>query len=99
MRYVLSFNIIPGKGHDFWDFMHSKGIPFWKKFDRVKSVEVYTTLGGDTLYEAYFDMPNFTTFDEISRDPGFGPVSVEFLSLTQDVHRKFLTEERQLVAH
>ena len=99
IQYVLSFNIVPGKGKEFWNFMQEKGIPFWKKFDQVKSVDIFTTLGGETLYEAYFDMPSYTTFDEISKDPDFEPVSVEFLSLTQDLRRKFLMEERQLVMH
>lgn len=99
MRYVLSFNIIPGKGRDFWTFINNRVIPFWGKFDKVKSVEIYTTLGGDTLYEAYVDLPDYLTFDSISKDSDFEPLSVEFLTLTQDLHRKFLMEERQVVTH
>ncbi len=99
MRYVLSFNIIPGKGEEFWSFVNSKVIPFWSKFDEVRSVEIFTTLGGETLYEAYVDLPDYKTFDNISRDNEFEPVSVEFLTLTQNLHRKFLTEERQVVVH
>jgi hypothetical protein len=97
MKYVLSFSIVPGKGKQFWQFMNEKGIPFWKKFHEVRSAQVYTSLGGADLYEAYFDLPDYATFDKISRDPEFEDVSVHFMSLVDNVHRKFLTEERQIV--
>lgn len=99
MKYVLEFSILPGKAKEFWNFMNEKGIPFWQKQDEVESVEIYTTLGGHSLYEAHFDLPNYATFDRLQQDPEFERVSVEFLSLVNGLRRKFLTEERKVVQH
>lgn len=99
MKYVLEFNILPGKAEEFWSFMKQKGIPFWQKRGEVKSVEVYTTLGGHSLYEAHFDLPDYAAFEHLQRDPEFEEVSVNFLSLVDGLRRKFLTEERKIVQH
>lgn len=97
MKYVLSFSILPGKSGQFWRFMQEEGIPFWRKFDEVRSAQVFTTVGGQDLYEAYFELPDYAAFDRISRDPDFEDMSVHFMSLVDNVHRKFLTEERKIV--
>lgn len=97
MKYVLSFSILPGKHGDFWHFMNEKGMPFWRKFPEVREAEIYTSLGGDGLYEAYFDIPDYSAFDKITKDPEFEDVSVHFMSLVHNVHRKFLTQERKIV--
>jgi len=97
MKYVLSFSILPGKSDQFWHFIQEKGMPFWRRFDEVRSAQIYTTLGGDGLYEAYFEMPDYAAFEKISRDPEFEDVSIHFMSLVDNVHRKFLTDERKIV--
>lgn len=97
MKYVLTFSIVPGKGKQFWHFMEEKGAPFWQKFDDVRSAQIFTSLGGPDLYEAYIELPNYAAFDRISQDPEFNDVSEHFMSLVDNVHRKFLMEERSFV--
>ena len=97
MKYVLTFSILPGKNQQFWHFVEEKGAPFWRKFDEVRSVYIYTSLGGPDLYEAYFEIPDYAAFDRISNDPEFNDISEHFMSLVDNVHRKFLTNKRKLV--
>lgn len=97
MKYVLTFSILPGKSQQFWTVLEEKGAPFRRKFDEVRSAYVYTSLGAPDLYEAYFEIPDYAAFDRISNDPEFHVVSEHFMSLVDNVHRKFLTDERKLV--
>ena len=97
MKYVLSFSVLPGKNRQFWHFIDEQGRPFWQKFEEVRSAQIYTSLGGPDFYEAYFELPDYASFDRISHDPDFKDISEHFMSLVDNVHRKFLTEERKIV--
>lgn len=95
IKYVLSFDILPGKAEEFWRFMEQEAVPFWRKFPDVGSFEVYSTIGGNGLYEAQIEMPNYETFERVRTDLAWNDMSHSFMSLVDNLHRKFLTDERK----
>ena len=95
MKYVLSFDILPGKANEFWQFMERTAVPFWRKFPEVRSFEVYATVGGRALYEAQIEFPDYTVFERIHSDPEWKNVSHGFMGLVNRLHREFLTDERK----
>lgn len=94
MKYVITFNIAPGKADQFWRFMEKKAAPFWSSFSEVSSLKVYTVIGGSHLYEAHLEMSGLEAFDRLQKNPKWSSISKEFLSLVEDVERHFLTEGR-----
>lgn len=95
MTYILSFNILPGRADDFWEFMEETAAPFWGRMPEVTSVKIFTVIGGTHLYEAHIEMAGLEAFDRIQEEEEWSDISKEFLSLVEDLSRHFLTEERE----
>ncbi len=95
MTYIFEFDILPGKNHEFWDFMEKEGVPFWIRHPEVESYEVFSKLGGSPLFEAHVELKSFEDFQKIRSDPDWGNVSAKTSALACNMQRRFILSERK----
>lgn len=96
MKYVVGYNFAPGLRQDFESFMDNHGFPFWAGHEGVRSIEVFTKLGGSPMFEIHMDIEDFSIFDQISGDEEYHRLQGGVADLMSEPERHFLLLRRKI---
>ncbi len=89
IKYIVSFEVVPGKYQEFEKFMKEKAFPFWSSFEEVRSIEMFAGYRGSP-YEMHFTLDSFSSLERMSQHPSFGILFRDIGNYIQNASRGML---------
>ena len=95
IKWIVSFEVVPGKRQQYEKFMEEKGYPFWASFSEVKSIEVFSSFRGQPN-EMHFTIDDLASLDRITQHPSFGPLFSESGDFFQNTSRGIIMLRKKI---